>query len=93
MIINSSVELGLNDLIAYGAHYHKAYKYKATQELTKADETEPTKEDDDGGSAFEALLEQLDKGFRNGHVYTMDTIVDGYSELLDEKHGVKDSTA
>ena len=72
---NLKCRIGENDLISYEAHYHPSCKYKANR---------PT--DPDVNSKIDPSLDQLililDAGFKRGHIYSMDSVVEKYVSLM-----------
>lgn len=72
--------IGENDLVAYEAHYHKSCKYKAEKTTVSTSvETEKTVD-----IAWSKLLEILDFGFDQGHVFSTESILIKYNNLLAE---------
>lgn len=73
--------IGANDLIAYEAHYHKSCKYQTEKDLQQIRKTtQQTTGTHD--AAFHKLVDILDRGFKQGWVYSMDNVLQKYLALL-----------
>ena len=83
--------IGENDLIAFEALYHKSCKLKAERKRPTENVDTESLMADTYFTAFELLTQELDIGFKKGHVYNMRNVLELFYQLL-ESIGMHESS-